>query len=177
MRHVTPSGREAFFPASELIVSKTDTKGRLTYANRLFCDVAGYGEAELIGRPHNVIRHPDMPRAVFKLLWDAVQQGREIFAYVKNMTRTGDHYWVFAHVTPSFDGSGRIVGYHSNRRAPDRGVLEGAIIPLYADILRLERSHANPKEALSAGCRALSDFVASRKVSYDELMFSLKSAA
>lgn len=177
MRHVTPSGREAFFPASELIVSKTDTKGRLTYANRLFCDVAGYSEAELIGQPHNVIRHPDMPRAVFKLLWDAVQQGREIFAYVKNMTRNGDHYWVFAHVTPSFDGTGRIVGYHSNRRAPDRGVLEGAIIPLYAEILRTEHSHRNAKEALAAGSRALSDFVASQKASYDELMFSLKSAA
>ncbi|WP_346295722.1 PAS domain-containing protein [Rhodopseudomonas sp. P1] len=177
MRHVTPSGREAFFPASELIVSKTDTKGRLTYANRLFCDVAGYSEAELIGQPHNVIRHPDMPRAVFKLMWDAVQQGREIFAYVKNMTRNGDHYWVFAHVTPSFDGAGRIVGYHSNRRAPDRGVLEGAIIPLYAEILRTERSHRNAKDALSAGSRALSDFVASQKASYDELMFSLKSAA
>ncbi|MFT4277267.1 MAG: PAS domain-containing protein [Rhodopseudomonas sp.] len=177
MRHVTPSGREAFFPASELIVSKTDTKGRLTYANRLFCDLAGYREAELIGQPHNVIRHPEMPRAVFKLLWDAVQQGREIFAYVKNMTRVGDHYWVFAHVTPSFDGAGRVVGYHSNRRAPDRSVLEGTIIPLYADILRTERSHANGKDALPAGGRALSDFVASRKASYDELMFSLQSAA
>jgi PAS domain S-box-containing protein len=177
MRHVTPSGREAFFPASELIVSKTDTKGRLTYANRLFCDVAGYSEAELIGQPHSIIRHPDMPRAVFKLLWDTLESGREIFAYVKNLARSGDHYWVFAHVTPSFDASGRIVGYHSNRRVPDRGVLEAAIIPLYAEVLGIERSHTNGKDALSAGYRALTDFVASQKVSYDELMFSLKSAA
>jgi PAS domain S-box-containing protein len=176
-RQVTPSGRETFFPETELIVSKTDLKGRITYANGLFCRMAGYGEAELIGQPHSIIRHPDMPRAVFKLLWDTVEQGREIFAFVKNMAKSGDHYWVFAHVTPSFDASGRIIAYHSNRRAPDRKLIESAIEPLYAEVLRAERSHANGKDALAAGSRALSDFVASTKVSYDELVFTLKSAA
>jgi PAS domain S-box-containing protein len=175
--HVTPSGRETFFPVSEMIVSKTDLRGRLTYANSLFCRIAGYREAELIGQPHSIIRHPDMPRSVFRLLWETIEDRREIFAFVKNMARNGDHYWVFAHVTPSYDASGEMIGYHSNRRAPDRDVIETVIVPLYADVLRIERSHANGKEALAAGFKALTDFVASKKVAYEELVFSLKSAA
>jgi hypothetical protein len=118
-----------------------------------------------------------MPRSVFKLLWDTIEARREIFAFVKNMAGNGDHYWVFAHVTPSFDAKGQMTGYHSNRRVPDRAMLESAIIPLYAEVLKIERSHANGKEAVAAGYQALTDFVASTKVSYDELMFSQKSAA
>lgn len=176
-KHVTPSGREIFFPASELIVSKTDLKGRLTYANRLFCRVAGYTEAELIGEQHSIVRHPDMPRSVFKLLWDTIEDRREIFAYVKNMAKNGDHYWVYAHVTPSFGADGKICSYHSNRRAPARDIIQNTIAPLYAEVLAIERRHANGKDAVAAGHKALVDFVASQKVSYDELMFSLKSAA
>lgn len=113
---IRPTQVEVRFDASDLIVSKTDLKGRITYANRTFCAISGYDEAEVIGQPHAMIRHPDMPRAVFRLLWDAILEGREIFAYVKNMTRTGDHYWVFAHVTPSRDAERRVSGFHSNRR-------------------------------------------------------------
>lgn len=175
--HVTPTGRETFFPASEMIVSKTDLRGRLTYANNLFCRIAGYRESELIGQPHSIIRHPDMPRSVFRLLWDTIEDRREIFAFVKNLAKSGDHYWVFAHVTPSYNASGEMIGYHSNRRAPDREVIETVIIPLYADVLKIERSHVNGKDALAAGYKALTDFVASKKVAYEELIFSLKSAA
>lgn len=175
--HIRPSGRETFFSASELIVSKTDLKGRVTYANGVFCRIAGYRESELIGQPHSIIRHPDMPRSVFRLLWDTIEDRREIFAYVKNMARNGDHYWVFAHVTPSFDTNGEMIGYHSNRRVPDREVIETAIMPLYAEVLKIERSHVNGKDALQAGYKALTDFVASQKVSYEELIFPRKSAA
>jgi PAS domain S-box-containing protein len=175
--HVSPSGRETFFSASELIVSKTDLKGRLTYANGLFCKIAGYRESELIGQPHSIIRHPDMPRSVFRLLWDTIEDRHEIFAYVKNMASNGDHYWVFAHVTPSFGTKGAMIGYHSNRRVPDREMLETTIIPLYAEVLKIERSHVNGKEAVEAGFKALVDFVASKKVTYEELIFSHKRAA
>ncbi|MGA2288096.1 PAS domain-containing protein [Bradyrhizobium sp.] len=176
-KHITPSGRERFFLASELIVSKTDLRGRVTYANRLFCTIAGYREAELIGQPHSLIRHPDMPRSVFRLLWDTIEDRREIFAFVKNMASNGDHYWVFAHVTPSFDGKGEMIGYHSNRRLPDRAMLEAKIMPLYAEVLKIERAHSNGKAAVDAGYKALTDFVASQKVSYEELIFSLQRAA
>lgn len=175
--HVSPTGRETFFPASELIVSKTDLKGRITYANGPFCRMAGYRESELIGQPHSIIRHPDMPRSVFRLLWDTIGEGREIFAFVKNMAKNGDHYWVFAHVTPSYDTKGRAVGYHSNRRVPDRAMLETEIIPLYAEMLKIERAHVNGKEAVVAGYKALTDFVASKKVAYEELIFPRQNAA
>lgn len=174
---IAPTGRETFFPASELIVSKTDLKGRLTYVNQVFCRMAGYSEAELIGLPHSMIRHPDMPRSVFKLLWDTIEARREIFAFVKNMARNGDHYWVFAHVTPSYGLGGDLVGYHSNRRVPPPDLVQSTIVPLYAELLAIEQRHANGKDGLAAGYKALTDFVASQKVSYDELMFSLARAA
>ncbi|MBK5957069.1 chemotaxis protein [Rhodoplanes elegans] len=168
---VSPTHREVFFSPHDLIVSKTDLKGRITYANKVFCDICGYGVAELMGQPHSIIRHPDMPRAVFKLLWDTIQDGREVFAYVKNMAKNGDHYWVFAHVTPSFDENRRIVGYHSNRRVPERGAVE-AVAPLYAEVLREEVRHSNGKDALAAGYRRLLDFVDAQGMPYDELVFA-----
>jgi PAS domain S-box-containing protein len=163
--------KEIFF--DDLIVSKTDLTGRITYANEVFCRVAGYSERELLGKPHSIIRHPDMPRAVFKYLWDTIVEGREVFAYVKNLARSGDYYWVFAHVTPSRDADRKTVGFHSNRRVPDPGIVRDLIAPLYAELLREEQSHRNGKEALAAGYRMLVDFIASKKMSYDELIFSL----
>lgn len=168
-----PTNVEVFFDANDIIVSKTDLKGRITYVNKVFCDIANYSVSELIGQPHSIIRHPDMPRSVFKLLWDSLNDGQEVFAYVKNMTKSGDFYWVLAHVTPSYDASKSIVGFHSNRRVPERRVLDDVIVPLYAQLLAEERRHANGKEALARGFQFLTDFVASKKVSYDELIFSL----
>jgi len=173
MKKVTPTNREVFFPADEIIVSKTDTKGRITYANQTFCRTAGYGEAELLGQPHNIVRHPDMPRAVFKLLWDTLFDGREIFAYVKNMTKHGDYYWVFAHATPSYDKNRNIVGFHSTRRVPSRNIVENVIVPLYAAILNEEKQHQNGQKQLAAGFDFVVNFLQSKNITYDELIFSL----
>jgi PAS domain S-box-containing protein len=172
-RHIQPTNVETYFDADDIIVSKTDLKGRITYANTVFCQISGFTLPELIGAPHSLIRHPDMPRAVFKLLWDAILDRREIFAYVKNMSRKGEFYWVFAHVTPSFSKDGAMTGFHSNRRVPNRKTLEQIIIPLYADVLREEAKHRNGKDALAAGYRYLTDFVVARKMTYDELIFSI----
>jgi PAS domain S-box-containing protein len=170
---IQPTNREVFFDRDDLIVSKTDVKGRITYANRTFCNVARYSEEELIGAPHSIVRHPDMPRAVFKLMWDRILEGHEIFAYVKNMAKTGDHYWVFAHITPSYDVSGNLFGFHSNRRAPDPRVVKEAIVPLYDALLKTENATANAKEGLAASYRQFIDVVHSKARSYDELVFSL----
>lgn len=166
------TGVERFFDVDEIIVSKTDLKGVVTYANAVFCRVAEYRESELLGRPHNIIRHPAMPRCVFKLLWDVIQAGREIFAYVVNRAKSGDHYWVFAHVTPSFDAEGRIVGYHSNRRVPSRAALD-QIRPIYADLLRIESRHPTPKQQWQASMSALAQKLAGFGLSYDEFVWSL----
>jgi PAS domain S-box-containing protein len=113
-----PTGKERTFGEDEVIVSKTDIKGKILYGNEVFLKISGYPESEIVGAPHSILRHPHMPRCVFKLLWNKIEAGDEIFAYVMNMANGGDHYWVFAHVTPSFDAEGKIVGYHSNRRKP-----------------------------------------------------------
>lgn len=167
------TGVERFFDPDEIIVSKTDTKGIITYANEVFQKVAQYSEQELLGKPHNIVRHPDMPRCVFKLLWDTIEAGNEIFAYVINRAKTGDHYWVFAHVTPSYDTQGNIVGYHSSRRVPDRKIVEGVIIPLYRTLLEEENKHANPKDAMAASLALFGKVLEDKGVGYDELIFSL----
>jgi len=168
---IRPTNKERFFKADEIIVSKTDLKGRLTYVNEVFMKISSFSERELLGQQHSIIRHPDMPRAVFKLLWDKIQGGEEIFAYVKNIAKNGDHYWVLAHVTPSHDMKGQVVGYHSNRRVPSRQALE-SVIPLYAELLRIEAQHRNGKEALAASTKHLLEFVNAKKISYDELVLS-----
>jgi PAS domain S-box-containing protein len=170
---IQPTSVEKHFDRGDIIVSKTDTKGRITYANAVFCAVSGYTLPELIGAPHSLIRHPDMPRAVFKLLWDTILDGREVFAYVKNLSKSGAYYWVFAHVTPSHSKDGQIIGFHSNRRVPERRILDAVIIPLYADVLREEAKHRNGKEALAAGFKHLVDFVSAKRMTYEELIFSL----
>lgn len=175
-RQIHLTGHEQTFGEDEIIVSKTDVKGKITYANEVFLRVAGYTEDEVLGKPHNIIRHPDMPRCVFKLLWDTIEAGKEIFAYVINRCKNGDHYWVFAHVTPTFDDHGNIVGYHSNRRVPDRTVLS-TIKGLYKTLLEEEQKHKNPKDQMAASFPIVLDFLKSKDMSYEELIFSLKHDA
>jgi PAS domain S-box-containing protein len=170
-----PTGRERLFGADEIIVSKTDAKGVITYANEVFLRVSGYAEDEVIGKPHNVIRHPDMPRAVFQLMWDTLQAGSEIFAFVLNLASDGDHYWVLAHITPTFGPDGSIIGYHSNRRLPDRPAV-AAVQTLYADLRAVERRHDRSQEGLAASMARLHDVLATRGTTYDEYFWSLVPA-
>jgi PAS domain S-box-containing protein len=169
---VRPTGVERTFDPDEIIVSKTDLKGRITYANDVFLRVAQYTEAEVLGQAHNIVRHPDMPRCVFKVLWDTIQSGQEIFAYVLNMAKTGDHYWVFAHVTPSYDRHGAMVGYHSSRRVPDRGAVAKAK-SLYAALLAEERRHATPREQMAASLPVLLAALEQSRMPYEEFVFTL----
>jgi PAS domain S-box-containing protein len=173
MTTISLTGREAFFPENEIIVSKTDLVGRMTYVNQTFCRVAGYRESELLGQPHSIIRHPDMPRAVFKLLWDTITAGKEIFAYVKNKAKDGDFYWVFAHVTPSLDKQKNIIAFHSNRRVPSRAAIDKVIIPLYRATLAEEARHKNGKASLAAGVEFLTHQLTALGVSYDEFILTL----
>lgn len=125
----------------------------------------------MIGRPHNIIRHPDMPRGVFKLLWNTIRSGRECFAYVLNRAANGDHYWVLAHVTPTFDADGRILSYHSNRRRPRPGAV-AAVEALYRAWRAVESGHDGP-EAADAGYGALHAKLGDAGMSYDEFVFAL----
>jgi PAS domain S-box-containing protein len=170
---IRPTGVETIIADNEIIVSKTDTRGIIQYANDVFMRVAKYDESDVIGQPHNMIRHPDMPRTIFKLLWDTIGSGQEIFAYVKNMTADGGHYWVLAHVTPT-TVDGRIVGYHSNRRSPNRTAL-AKVQPLYEAILNEERRQSRPQDAITAGTQVLLNAIAdSGFPTYDEWVWSLE---
>jgi PAS domain S-box-containing protein len=171
-RDVPLTGVERFFDAGEVIVSKTDLKGRITYANRVFQRIAGYTEDELLGAPHSIVRHPDMPRCVFKLLWDTLAAEKEIFAYVVNRARNGDHYWVFAHVTPSYDDKGKVVGYHSSRRVPERSAID-KVVPLYRTLLEIEESHADRKQGMEAAFGTVVKLLTEKGIGYDEFVFSL----
>lgn len=162
---------ERFLEPDELIVSKTDPRGVMTYVNQTFVDISGYSEVELIGRPHNLIRHPDMPRGVFKLLWDTIAAGEEVFAYVVNRAKGGEKYWVLAHVTPTFGPGGTIAGYHSNRRAPARAAV-AAVEPVYAQMRAEEARHTNAREAAQASLDLLSGLLADRSLTYDAFMWA-----
>ncbi|HEX7654772.1 MAG TPA: PAS domain-containing protein [Verrucomicrobiae bacterium] len=170
----TPTGRERHFGEDEIIVSKTDLRGIITYANDVFIRVSGYPESELLGAPHCILRHPEMPRCVFKLLWDTIKSGQEIFAYVLNLAKDGSHYWVFAHVTPSYDLSGKQVGYHSNRRVPYPDALE-KIKPLYAKLLAVEKRAPTPAMGLEQSTQMLLDLLREQNTDYSRLVFSLSN--
>ena len=105
------SKKEHQVSADAFLVSKTDVKGKITYCNVPFANIVGAKSEELIGKPHNIVRHPDMPKIVFQILWKYVKDKREVFAYVKNRSFDGGFYWVFANVTPSYDQNGNIIGY------------------------------------------------------------------
>jgi PAS domain S-box-containing protein len=152
----------------DFIVSKTDLKGRITYTNKIFMTMGEYSEKELLGQPHNLIRHPSMPKAVFKLLWDTVQKGEEIFAYVINRTKNNNEYWVYANVTPSYDANGKAIGYYSVRRRPNPKALE-LIKPLYAQMLEAERSGG-----VDAGTKILTDILHEKGVSYNEFIIHIQ---
>lgn len=168
---VLPTGVERTFGDDEIIVSKTDSKGRITYANSVFLRVSGYHEADIIGQPHSKIRHPEMPRIVFKTMWETIQAGQEIFAYVNNLAADGAYYWVFAHFTPSTTSSGA-AGYHSNRRSPGRGAVRD-IASLYQRLSAEERKHARPADAMDASGLLLNAELATLGMTYDELVWNL----
>lgn len=169
---VKPTGVERKLGEEEIIVSKTDPSGRLMYVNQTFLDISDFTEEELIGQQHSIVRHPEMPRCVFKLLWETVQSGQEIFAYVVNLTKYGDHYWVFAHVTPTFDTEGNIIGFHSNRRSPERKGVQSAEA-LYKILLDEERRYPDRRKGMLSATELLQSMLADKQVEYEQFVFTL----
>jgi PAS domain S-box-containing protein len=153
----------------DFIVSKTDLKGRIVYSNQIFMDMAEYTEDELLGKPHSIIRHPDMPKAVFRHLWNVIPTKQEVFAFVINKTKNNNDYWVYANVTATVDINGKIVDYYSVRRKPNPKAL-AVIIPLYRKMIEVEKS-----SGVDASFKVLTDILAEKGVSYDELVISLQN--
>ncbi|MDX9814351.1 MAG: PAS domain-containing protein [Sulfurimonas sp.] len=156
---------------NDFIVSKTDLKGRITYCNEIFMEMAEYDESELLAKPHNIIRHPDMPKAIFWYLWQKIPQKEEVFAYVLNRGKNGNDYWVYANITATLDEKGNIIDYYSVRRKPNEKALQEIIIPLYKKMLEVEKT-----SGIEASFKVLTDILKDKGVSYDEYIISLQNS-
>lgn len=168
MQRPVPNTKEHTVQADAFLVSKTDIHGKITYCNEPFIRIVGTSEQDLLGKPHNIIRHPDMPRIIFKLLWGKIQHQEEIFAYVKNMSFDGGYYWVYANITASLDANGKVVGYYSVRRKANPKALE-VIKPLYEKLLSLEKTGG-----IEASSEYLTQLLNEKGVTYDELSNTLQ---
>ena len=167
---IVPINNEIKMNENDFIVSKTNGKGIITYCNEIFMQMAAYTEDELLGKNHNIIRHPHMPKIAFKIAWKLIENGEEFFGFVKNMCKDGSFYWVFANITPDYDGNGNIIGYTSVRRKPNEEALN-TIIPLYQELCSLEQSGG-----MDASQKYLDELLKQKDCSYNELIILLQGA-
>ncbi|MEI7447880.1 MAG: PAS domain-containing protein, partial [Burkholderiales bacterium] len=139
-KNLPVTDRERVLGDGDTLVSTTDLKGRITYCNPAFIAISGFAEDELIGKAHNLVRHPDMPPEAFADMWKTIESGKPWTALVKNRCKNGDYYWVRANATPMVE-NGRIVGYMSVRTKPSRDQIKAADA-LYAAIREKRAAHA-----------------------------------
>jgi len=154
MERPTPTDVEHEVTSVDMIVSKGDAEGNITYTNPIFMKISGYTQAELLDQPHSILRHPDMPKVIFKYLWDNIKEGKDVTAYVKNLCKDGGYYWVLAQVRVAKNPDGSFRNYVSTRRQITEGAKE-TISALYAKLLEIEKS-----DGVEASEQALMDYLA-----------------
>jgi PAS domain S-box-containing protein len=154
----------------EVILSRTDPRGLITECNDVFVDYSGYSMAELLGAPHSIVRHPDMPRALFKFMWQELKAERETFLFVKNLCKDGRHYWVVAQAMPVI-ARGEVIGYLSFRRCPGRRGVE-FFEDLYGRMLAEER-RIGGDPGMDAALKMLQDAFRILGKGYDALVYDL----
>jgi len=165
MKHPKPTQKEIKLNSKRYIVSKTDPKGIILYGNDYFADVCGYSESELIGQPHNIVRHPDMPRIVFKMMWDRINQRQNIIAVVKNLAKNGDHYWVVTEFEPKVDPiTNEIISHTAFRKAAPKKAIE-TMAPIYEQLLKIEK-----EGGMKASEEYLREFLEQKDTTYDEFI-------
>ena len=141
MSSPAPKNNEIKLSQKRYIVSKTDTTGIIEYGNDYFVEISGYSEAELIGKPHSIVRHPDMPKIAFKLMWDRIKEGKNFIAIVKNLAKDGSYYWVITDFEPKIDPiTNEIISHTAFRKAAPQQAIN-AIIPIYAKLLKIEQEN------------------------------------
>lgn len=164
----TPIDKEVVWDKSKTIMSKTDLFGTIEYANEVFVDVSGYEDYELMAHPHSIIRHPDMPKVVFKVLWDNIKQGNQFHGIVKNLSKSGRYYWVITNFEYVRDNDGKIINYIARRKSVPQDVITKHIEPLYNKLLQIEK--ASGEEASE---KYLNGFLEEAGVSYVDLITNL----
>ena len=135
----TPIDREVQWDKTKTLISETDVKGTITNVNDVFCAVAHYSASELIGQPHNLIRHPDMPKLIFKLLWDNLKVGNNFVGVIKNLAKTGEYYWVVTDFEMRRDAMGNITHYIGRRRSVPEAAINNYLAPFYESLLKMEK--------------------------------------
>jgi len=139
MEKASPTTNEIEVKPVDIVVSKADTEGDIAYANPIFYKLSGYNKKELTHAPHSILRHPDMPKIIFKHLWDELKKGNEVYAFIKNLTKDGSFYWVFAFIRPAFNPDGSLRNYVSTRKSMSLNARK-AIEPLYQKLLESEKN-------------------------------------
>jgi len=139
MARPTPNSNEIEIKSVDIVVSKADEEGNIEYANLIFYKLSGYNKRELTFAPHSILRHPDMPKVVFKYLWQELKKSNEVYTFVKNLTKDGSFYWVFAYVRPALNPDGSLRNYVSTRKVMSPNARK-IIEPLYEKLLELEKS-------------------------------------
>ena len=124
MAGIEPIDEERVFEEEWVLVSQTDLEGNILYANKKFREVSGYTYEELIGKPHNIVRHPDMPKTVFVKMWEAIQSGKVFNATIKNLCKDGKYYWVDLEILPIKDENGNLENYMATATASSRTNIE-----------------------------------------------------
>lgn len=168
MQRPIPKNEEIKLDPHKMIVSKTDLKGTITYVNDVFIDVCGYSQSELIGMPHNIVRHPDMPKIAFKLMWDTINQGKNFRAVVKNLAKDGRYYWVVTDFEPLYDAHTKQIITHTAYRMPAPKKAKETMAPIYAKLVELEKSYG-----MDGSLRYLMNFLDENKTTYDDFIGSL----
>ena len=135
----TPIDREVQWDKTKTLISETDVKGTITNVNDVFCAVAHYSASELIGQPHNLIRHPDMPKLIFKLLWDNLKVGNNFVGVIKNLAKTGEYYWVVTDFEMRRDAMGNITHYIGRRKSVPEAAINNYLAPFYESLLKMEK--------------------------------------
>jgi len=168
MKRPEPKDNEIKLNPKRYIVSKTDPKGIIEYGNDYFVEISGYTEAELIGQPHSIIRHPDMPKIVFKLMWDRINKAQNIMAVVKNLAKDGSYYWVVTEFEPKIDPiTNEILSHTAFRKAAPQKAVE-TMIPIYKKLIEIEK-----EGGMQASEKYLRGFFEEKNITYDEYIDQL----
>lgn len=160
--------KEVSWDKTQTIMSKTDLYGTIEYANEAFVDVCGYEDYELMAQPHNIIRHPDMPKVVFKVMWDNIKKGNKFHGIIKNLAKSGRYYWVITDFECMKDEEGNIKNYVARRKAVPQAVITNHIEPLYKKLLQIEQA-----SGIDASEKYLIGFLEEKGLSYVDLITML----
>ena len=168
MKHPEPINHEIKLSPTRYIVSKTDPKGIIEYGNDYFVEITGYTETELIGKPHNIIRHPDMPKIAFKMMWDRINRAQNFMAVVKNLAKDGSYYWVVTEFEPKVDPiTNEIISHTAFRKAAPQKAID-AMAPIYQKLVEIEK-----EGGMEASEKYLRGFLEENHVTYDEFINDL----